>query len=400
MERWKSNLYSMWIIQVLTQAGFSFGVPFLPYFIQEIGVTDANKIKLFTGLLSATPAFTMAIMALVWGMLSDRFGKKKMLIRAVLAGVILVALMGFATNINQLLILRILQGMFTGSSTAALAFIASNTPDKHLPSALGVLTSAIFIGTTIGPALGGISAESFGYRTSFFIGAGVLAITYLMTIFLIKEEPIRKLHNKEVKAVTGKTLKALLNYSLIMLLLILFFSYMARTVFGPYIPLYVQQMRGKLEGSSVVTGLVNGFAALMVAFAGLLTGRLMQRFKKYRLLMLLLITAGIVSVALFMSKGITMFAIIYGMLAFSLGIIEPLVMSITSQSVEPDKRGALIGIETTVSSLGWGLAPIMAGIVSIEFSIHSVLVLIMAFIMCAIVSTMIAARHEKKVNLV
>lgn len=400
MERWKKNLYSMWVIQVLTQAGFSFGLPFLSYFIQELGVTEANDIKLFTALLSASPAITMAIMAPVWGVLSDRFGKKKMLIRAALAGALLVALMGFATNVNQLLILRILQGIFTGSSTAALTFIASNTPDKDLPSALGVLTSAIFAGITIGPAIGGISAESFGYRTSFFIGAGMLALTFFLTLFLIKEEPILGSGTQKMKAVTGKAIKALLNYSLVMLLLILFFSYMARTVFGPYISLYIQQMRGQLEGSSAVTGMVNGFAALMVAFSGLLTGRLMRRFKKYRLLMMLLVAAGIISVALFMSKGITIFTIMYGMLAFSLGSIEPLVMSITSRTVEPDKRGALIGIESAVSSLGLCIAPIMAGIVSIEFSIHSVQLLIIAFILFAIAFTLVAARHERKTEAV
>ncbi|MDD4188795.1 MAG: MFS transporter [Eubacteriales bacterium] len=398
MERWKKNLYLMWVMQVLTQAGFSFGIPFISYFIQEIGITEPNKIKLFTALLSAAPAVTMAIMAPIWGILSDRFGKKKMLVRAALAGVILVGLMGFASDVSQLFILRILQGVFTGSSTAALIFIASNTPDKDLPGALGVLTSAIFIGTTIGPALGGISAESFGYRTSFFIGAGILAVTFFMTIFLIKEDPVSETRGKRMKPITGINLKSLLNYSLVMLLLILFFSYMARTVFGPYISLFVQQIRGKLEGSSAVTGLINAFAALMVAFSGLLTGKLMRRFKKYRLLLLLLLMAVIVSAVLFMSKGIAMFAIMYGMLAFSLGSIEPLVMSITSQTVEPDKRGSLIGIETAVSSLGWCLAPIIAGIVSIEFSIHSVQLLIIAFVICAIVLTVIAERHEKKLN--
>lgn len=386
----------MWVIQVLTQAGFSFGIPFMSYFIQELGVTEANKIKLFTALLSAAPAITMAIMAPIWGMLSDKFGKKKMLIRAALAGVLLVALMGFVTNVSQLLILRILQGIFTGSSAAALTFIASDAPDKELPGALGVLTSAIFVGITIGPALGGISAESFGYRTSFFIGAGMLALTFFMTIFLIKEVPVSEPQNRKAKAINGKTIKALLDYSLVMLLLILLFSYMARTVFGPYISLFIQQLRGQLSGSSAVTGLVNGFAALMVAFSGLLTGRLMRRFKKFRLLMILLVSAGITSIALFASSGITIFAITYGILAFCLGSIEPLVMSITSQNVEPEKRGALIGIETAVSSLGWCLAPIMAGIVSIEFSIKSVQLLIMIFILIALIFTMVAARHERK----
>ena len=63
MERWKINLYTLWISQVISLTSFGFGLPFIPFFIQELGVTDPEQLKIFTGILSAAPAITMAIMS-------------------------------------------------------------------------------------------------------------------------------------------------------------------------------------------------------------------------------------------------------------------------------------------------------------------------------------------------
>lgn len=115
MERWKINLYTVWFSQVVSLMSFGFGMPFLPFYIQELGVTDPDRIKLYSGILSAAPAITMAVMAPIWGMAADRWGKKLMLLRAMLFASVVIGGMGFATSPQQLVALRFIQGVFTGT---------------------------------------------------------------------------------------------------------------------------------------------------------------------------------------------------------------------------------------------------------------------------------------------
>ena len=162
MERWKINLYALWLTQVLSLTSFGLGMPFLPFYIQEISPMSPEVVKWYTGLLNALPALTMAVMSPIWGMVSDRYGRKMMLLRAMGGGVMIIGLIGMVTAMWQIVVLRGLQGIFTGTVTAALAFVASNTPTKNLSYAIGFLSSSTFLGYAIGPIIGGIVAEWFG----------------------------------------------------------------------------------------------------------------------------------------------------------------------------------------------------------------------------------------------
>lgn len=176
MEQWKSNLYILWIAQIISLTSFGFGLPFMPFYIQDLGVTDPTTLKLYTGLLSAAPAVTMAIMAPVWGLLSDRYGRKIMIQRAMFTAFFIIGLMGMVSQVWQLLILRLMQGFFTGTITASSTFVAANTPNNKLSYALGFLSSSTFIGYSLGPFIGGFVAEYFGYRISFLLGAVLMLL--------------------------------------------------------------------------------------------------------------------------------------------------------------------------------------------------------------------------------
>ena len=182
MNRWKSNLYLLWVTQLLAMMSFTFGIPFIPYFIQELGIVEPDKVKLYTAISAALPGLGMGLTAPFWGMLADRHGKKLMILRAVFMGSLILVGLGLVSNVNQLLVLRFLQGVFTGTISASNAFVASNTPDEELSYSFGLLTSANFIGVMLGPALGGVIAESFGYRTSFIIGSITMMVDFVLVL--------------------------------------------------------------------------------------------------------------------------------------------------------------------------------------------------------------------------
>src|SRR5919197_4609486 len=100
--------------QVFTLIGFGLGLPFLPMYVQELGVTERAQIALWSGVISGSAALSMAIMAPVWGVLADRYGRKPMLVRSMLGGAVVISAMGFVDNVWQLEVVRLVQGAITG----------------------------------------------------------------------------------------------------------------------------------------------------------------------------------------------------------------------------------------------------------------------------------------------
>jgi len=393
VKRWRVNLYIIWFAQIISLTSFGFGIPFLPFYIQEMGVTDPDKLKLYTGLLNAAPSITMGIMAPVWGYLADRYGKKLMLLRSMFFGAVLMGAMGLAIQAEQLIALRFIQGLFTGTVTAAAALIASNTPDEHLSYALGFLSSSTFIGNSTGPVLGGFIAEYAGYRYSFFIGAGLMMINFILVYFIVHEEKVAQIQpvkEEKQKISIRQTLTPLITTMLI----ILFFLRITRSVFSPYMPLYIQEMQNGLEGAAQTTGVISGITGLVTALSGLIVGRLGDRYDKKSILVILVLSSVIIALPLFFANNLWSFTIVYALLFFALGGVEPMIMSMTSESVSSDRRGVLFGIQALVGSIGWGLSPFIGSYVSIHFSIRAVTLLIPIFLTFAL-GTALAAKYLK-----
>ncbi|MEG1584507.1 MAG: MFS transporter, partial [Anaerovorax sp.] len=188
MERWKINLYTLWVTQVFAQMGFGLSVPFIPYYLQTMGVSGTTQLNFYVGLASTLPAATMAIFAPIWGKVSDIYGRKVMIVRAMVAACILFILMSFSNTVWMFLVLRAIQGVFTGTITASMAFVSANTPQYKMSFALGFMTSSNFLGYAIGPAVGGFLAEAMGYSACFLVGSGIMAAGFLLVIFLVKED--------------------------------------------------------------------------------------------------------------------------------------------------------------------------------------------------------------------
>ena len=187
MAVWERTAWICAATQFFTLVGFGLGLPFLPMYVQALGVTERAEVAVWSGVLSGSAALTMAVVAPIWGVLADRYGRKPMLVRAMLGGAVLVGAMGFVDNVWQLLGLRLLQGAITGSQAAAAALVAAATPASHAGFALGLISTAVQVGNTFGPALGAVSVDSLGFRGSFALGGLILLVGALMAIFWVDE---------------------------------------------------------------------------------------------------------------------------------------------------------------------------------------------------------------------
>jgi DHA1 family multidrug resistance protein-like MFS transporter len=130
----------------------------------------------------------MMLAAPLWGWLADRYGRKLMLVRSTVAGAVLLAAMGFAQSAEQLAVLRALQGTLTGYIAASNALVAATIPHRHAGASFGFLRTGTWVGTGVGPLLGGVIGEYFGYRQSFWVTSALLAGAGLLVIFYVREQ--------------------------------------------------------------------------------------------------------------------------------------------------------------------------------------------------------------------
>jgi len=380
---WRRNLYAAWLSQLLAIAGFGFILPFVPFYIQELGITEPDQLRLWTGLLSAAPALSMAIMAPVWGLLADRWGKKLMMLRAMFFGTVIMSLMALTQSVQAVLVLRICQGALTGTVTASAALVATGTPTHRLSYALGLLSSSTLIGISVGPMVGGLVAESIGYRPSFLIGGAMVAIGFVLVLLLVQETTVDESDESATDgpeaAPTGPrrqtpfgSLASVISVQMLGLFVLILMLRFVRALPIPFLPLYVQELRGELAGSATATGMISAGRGAVTALSAITIVRLGDRHPRLLLVGILLAAAGVLSLPLYFAGSIWTFSSFLILGTFFLGGVEPLVQADLSSRVSPARRGLLFGVQSSIASMGWFVAPLIGSFVSIRFSIAHV----------------------------
>ncbi|CDL19327.1 Multidrug-efflux transporter, major facilitator superfamily (MFS) (TC 2.A.1) [Klebsiella pneumoniae IS53] len=205
---WKRNLTVTWLGCFLTGAAFSLVMPFLPLYVEQLGVTGHSALNMWSGLVFSITFLFSAIASPFWGGLADRKGRKIMLLRSALGMAIVMMLMGMAQNIWQFLLLRALLGLLGGFIPNANALIATQIPRHKSGWALGTLSTGAVSGALLGPLAGGFLADHWGLRTVFFMTAAVLFICFLFTLFLIRENFCADRQERDAQCQRGVLLAA------------------------------------------------------------------------------------------------------------------------------------------------------------------------------------------------
>jgi MFS family permease len=189
---WRRNLVALWFAEFTAIFGFSFAFPFLSIFIsQDLGVHPGRDLDLWTAAAGSVSGLAMAIASPIWGVLGDRLGRKPMLIRSMLGGAITVGLIFFVQTPIQLVVLRFLQGATSGTVAAATALVAVETPRNRVGWSLGVVTSAVALGSAVGPVVGGLAGSVFGLRLVFLGGGILLLISLIPVLLVVRESPLK-----------------------------------------------------------------------------------------------------------------------------------------------------------------------------------------------------------------
>ncbi len=359
---WKRNLYVIWAAELVAMAGFSVAFPFLPYYVQELGVTDPGRVEMWSALLFTSPAITMAIFAPIWGSLADRYGRKLMVVRAMFGGAVLLCAMGFVRNVQQLAILRALQGCVTGTVPAATTLVASSVPRRRAGYALGMLQMAIYSGASVGPLLGGLIADTFGYRAAFWVTATLLFVAGLGVFFLVEERFEPSSQKKDSPSGGFRQGLALVLGS--QALLIMFGTRIVMNfglrIMGPMLPLFVQSLMATGERVASVTGLITGARAATGALGAIVLGRIGDRIGHRQVLVACALGAAVLYAPQFLVVTPTQLLILQAMAGVATGGIMASVSATLAQLAPEGRQGVVYGLDSSANSVARAIAP-MAG---------------------------------------
>src|SRR5256885_4460557 len=210
-----------------------------------------------------------------------------MLIRAMIGGGISVGLMGLAQSALQLTVLRGIQGASSGTVAAATALVATETPAEHLALALGILSSAISLGSAVGPAAGGLAANVVGLRAIFLGGGALLLLAMIPVLLVVRESPRRMARTAPPR--TMEVLRVARAGTIGALTVLIVAQGLLQTSYGAaqqLVVLRLLELTGAKDAQSL-TGITFAAAGIATALASITYSRLLRR-SNYRTV----ITAG------------------------------------------------------------------------------------------------------------
>ncbi|MHB0859206.1 MAG: MFS transporter [Anaerolineae bacterium] len=367
MVYWKRNLVVLCAAQFLSFVGFMAYLPFIPYYVQELGVVGLAAAMSFVAVFDSGSAVAMMVAAPIWGGLSDRFGRKMMLVRATFAGAVIAFLMGLVINPGQLLVLRLMQGVLCGTVAAAMTLVATETPDENLGSSLGLMQTAQFVGQAVGPLLGGLAADAFGFRAVFAISATLLSVSGFGVVFLVRERAgvLRKRSQQNLGRVSLRArMGALGTRNALVLVLALASTSFALSVLSPILALYIETLTAETSRLGTLAGGVIAASAVTSALAAFFVGRLGDRFGQKRALLACMVGMALIYIPQALARNATDLMLLRGVQGLFMGGIMPTANALLAQSTDADRRGAVFGAAAGAQAGGRAVGPIVGAAVA------------------------------------
>jgi DHA1 family multidrug resistance protein-like MFS transporter len=384
---WQRTLVVVWVAEFVALIGFAVVIPFLPFYVQELGVSDPDQVKFWSGLVLSAHAITMGIFAPIWGSLADRHGRKLMLERAMFGGAVVLTLMAFARNPQQLLALRMLQGCLTGTVPAATTLVASVVPRERTGFALGWLQMGMFAGVSLGPLVGGLIADSLGYRASFVFTGACLFLAGLGVFFFVQEgfeRPQTRPGERRPRWWDGLGM-VFRSRDLLVVLATRLLTRTGTRVTGPVLPLFIAALLPAGSRVATMTGIVIGASAIASSIGAAILGRTGDQVGYRRVLLTSAVAAALfygLQAAVSNTAQLILLQLCVGAaLSGTLSSLTALLATLAPQG----QQGAVYGVDTSVVSGANAIGPMLGAALAVALGNRA------AFLLAAAVFVLSAA---------
>ncbi|GAB4488199.1 MAG: tetracycline resistance MFS efflux pump [Anaerolineales bacterium] len=351
------QLFSVFLIVFIDLLGFSLILPLLPYYAETFGASD-----FVTGLLVASYAAMQLIGAPLLGRLSDRYGRRPILLVSIFGTFLGFLLLGFANALWMLFASRILDGFTGGNLSVAQAYIADVTDEKNRSKGLGLVGAAFGLGFIIGPVTGGFLSQ-WGYALPAFVAAAMAFLNLALVALWLPEsltpEKRAAMPQKQPPVTLDALLQALRRPFTGSLLITRFFFGLAFAIFQTIFSLYALK---KFQLDARDTGLVLTYVGVLSVFVqGFLIGRLTQRFREDVLIAVAVVVMALSLLGWAVVPSVAWLLVILTPTAMAGGILNTVLASTLTKAVQAQEVGGILGLAASIESLTRVIAPTLGG---------------------------------------
>jgi DHA1 family multidrug resistance protein-like MFS transporter len=392
---WRRGVALAIAAQLIATMGFSCANSFLPLYIQTLGVPEPARAALWAGALSFSQAIMVTLCSPLWGAVADRYGAKPMVCRALFGGGILYVVIGFIGQVHILPALFLLLGCFTGVNTAIVTLVAGLAPRKNFSTAIGATQVGVFVGVSIGPAIGGFVADTFSYRAGIRSGAALLLISGLLILFGITEARRPAIRASARPGVLSGLRAVGSSRPLILLIGLIFLIQFSMQMMSPVLPIFVQQLSPDATRIATAVGVIIGVGGFTSAVGALLCGRAADRFGQRRILGWATAGGGIMIGLQATVAGVGPLIGLRGISGLFTGGLNAGANASLGALVPPGNRGAAFGIAGSAFSLGNALGPLLGGALSGVIGPRSVIGLSALALLCGCVLVQLLGQSER-----
>jgi DHA1 family multidrug resistance protein-like MFS transporter len=353
----------MFIAQLFSAVGFSILFPFFPLYVAELGTTTGLSLEFWSGMVFSSQAITMTIVSPFWGTVADRYGRKLMVERAMFGGAILLLLMAFVQSAEQLVLLRALQGLITGTVSAANSLVAACAPRERMGYAMGVVQVGQWGGIALGPVIGGTLADAFGYRIPFVVTAGLLLISGILVLFGVQENFDRQAAAKVRRSFLSEWRHVVTMAGVMPTFGLRFLNALVRSMLVPILALFIVTLMNTTDGVNSMTGIIIGIESGAATLSAVYLGRLGDRIGHRQIIIASALAATIFYIPQIFVTEAWQLLVLQGMTGIAMGGLIAAPSALLAQYTDPGEEGAVYGIDNSVVSGARAIAPLIgAGI--------------------------------------
>lgn len=353
----RSPLFLMALTIFIDFTGFGLVIPLLPFWALRLG---ANPLGV--GLIITTYALAQFLCTPLLGTLSDRYGRKRIILISLCIEVVAFALTALAQTLPMLLIARVIGGIGASNIGSAQAVVSDVTPPEKRAAGMGAIGAAIGLGFVVGPALGGLLSPH-GELTPFWVAMGLALLNALLVLLLLPETRERQDGTSAAHEGLGVLFsgwsKVSHNTAILSLVLVNLLYTLAFTGMETVFPLLTQKNFG---WHATQNGYVFTYVGLVIVLMqGGLIGRLVKRWGERNLMLGGLVLLGLGLLMLIWSSSLALLLIAVGLLSIGDGAVTPTSSAVLSLLTPAEEQGEILGLSQGLGGLGRVIGPVIAG---------------------------------------
>jgi MFS transporter, DHA1 family, tetracycline resistance protein len=353
----RSPLAIIFLTVFIDLIGFGIVLPLLPYYAESYGASS-----LTIGLLSTSYSLMQFLFTPIWGRLSDRYGRRPMILISLAGSCIGFLIFGLARTLTTLFLGRMVAGIAGAIIPTTNAYIADVTTPEGRAKGMGLVGAAFGLGFVLGPAIGGLLAP-YGYNKPILLASAMAGLNFVFAFLKLPESLNSEARSlAQSRRFNSRVLREALSHPRVAPLLAIYL--MVTFAFSNMEATFALLNEHRYQLTARQTGYLFAYIGiLMCIMQGLLVGRLVRRMGEKRLIMLgtftMIFGLGLMPFA----PNIPVYCLILGLLSFGTGVNNPSITALLSKSSHIDEQGGIMGVAQSMASLGRILGPICGGYV-------------------------------------